>query len=100
MCGGLIKAATILFGQGLIPEDLKRMAEALNACDLLITVGTSLQVFPVAEVVPGAVMRDVKVVIVNGEPTKMDIYADVVVIGSISETLPKILNNQNASLRN
>ena len=99
-CGGLIKAATILFGQGLIPEDLKKMAEALIACDLLITVGTSLQVFPVAEVVPGAVMRDVKVVIVNGEPTKMDIYADVVVIGSISETLPTILNNQNASLRN
>ena len=95
-CGGLIKAATILFGQSLIPEDLKKMSDALDACDLLLTVGTSLQVFPVASVVEGAVMRDIKVVIVNGEPTGMDIYADVVVLGSISEVLPPIVNNQNS----
>ena len=95
-CGGLIKAATILFGQSLIPEDLKKMSDALDACDLLLTVGTSLQVFPVASVVEGAVMRDIKVVIVNGEPTGMDMYADVVVLGSISEVLPPIVNNQNS----
>ena len=94
-CGGLIKAATILFGQSLVPEDLKRMGEALDSCDLLLTVGTSLQVFPVASVVEGAVLRDVKVVIVNGEPTGMDIYADAVVLGSISEVLPPIVKSQN-----
>jgi len=74
---------------------LKRIADALDSCDLLLTVGTSLQVFPVASVVEGAVMRDAKVVIVNGEPTGMDVYADVVVLGSISEVLPPIVNNQN-----
>ena len=94
-CGGLIKAATILFGQSLVPEDLKRIRDALDACDLLLTVGTSLQVFPVASVVEGAVKREAKVVIVNGEPTGMDIYADVVVLGSISEVLPPIANSQN-----
>ena len=71
------------------------MGEALDSCDLLLTVGTSLQVFPVASVVEGAVLRDVKVVIVNGEPTGMDIYADAVVLGSISEVLPPIVNSQN-----
>ena len=95
-CGGLIKAATILFGQSLIPEDLKRMSDALDACDLLLTVGTSLQVFPVASVVEGAVMRDIKVVIVNGEPTEMDIYADVIVLGSISDVLPQIIKSQDS----
>ncbi len=94
-CGGLIKAATILFGQSLVPEDLKRIRDALDACDLLLMVGTSLQVFPVASVVEGAVKREAKVVIVNGEPTGMDIYADVVVLGSISEVLPPIANSQN-----
>ena len=95
-CGGLIKTATILFGQNLIPEDLKRMLEALDSSDLLLTIGTSLQVFPVASGIEGAVMRDIKIVILNGEPTPMDIYADVVVNGSISEVLPLILKEQDS----
>ena len=72
------------------------MLEALDSSDLLLTIGTSLQVFPVASVIEGAVMRDIKIVILNGEPTPMDIYADVVVNGSISEVLPLILKEQDS----
>ena len=95
-CGGIIKTATIMFGQSLVPEDLKRMLEALDSCDLLLTIGTSLQVFPVASVIEGAVLRDVKIVIVNGQPTSSDIYAEVAVQGSISEVLPLILNSEDS----
>ena len=85
-----------MFGQNLVPEDLKRMLEALDSCDLLLTVGTSLQVFPVASVIEGAVLRDTKIVIVNGQPTSSDIYAEVAVHGSISEVLPFILNSEDS----
>ena len=95
-CGGIIKTATIMFGQNLVPEDLKRMLEAIESCDLLLTIGTSLQVFPVASVIEGAVLRDVKIVIVNGQPTSSDIYAEVAVQGSISEVLPLILNSEDS----
>ena len=95
-CGGLLKTATIFFGQMLVPKDLERMFDALEASDLLLAIGTSLEVSPVNSVVPGAVEGGKKIVIVNGEPTSMDVLADVTILGSISEVLPWLLDNQNS----
>jgi len=87
VCGGLLKSATVSFGQSLFPGDVERIEEAAIACDLVLAVGSSLSVYPVAAMVPLAARHGAGVVIVNGEPTAMDDVADVVVQGSISEVL-------------
>lgn len=91
-CGGLLKSATISFGQSLVPADLARADAAARACDLLLAVGSTLSVFPIADVVPLAVTHGARVVIVNGSPTAMDDLADVVLSGSISEVLPALVD--------
>ncbi len=90
-CGGILKSATISFGQSLVQDDLERAGRAARACDLLLAVGTTLAVYPVADVVPLAAASGADVVIVNGSATAMDDLADVVVQGSISEVLPALV---------
>ena len=90
-CGGMLKSATVSFGQSLDPDDLRRAFEAAAACDLLLAVGSSLGVYPVADLVPTAAGRGARVVIVNGQPTPMDPLADVVVRGSLSHVLPALV---------
>ena len=90
-CGGILKSATISFGQGLVQEDLMRAERAARACDLLLAVGTTLAVYPIAGVVPVAKHAGARVVIVNAEPTEMDELADAVLRGSISEILPRLV---------
>ncbi len=89
-CGGILKSATISFGQALVAEDLARADAAARSCDLFLAVGSTLAVFPIAEVVPLAAAAGADVVIVNGGPTAMDALADVVLHGSISEVLPAL----------
>ena len=91
-CGGLLKRATVSFGQALFPGDMERADEAARRCDLLLAVGSTLGVYPVAAMVPMAVRHGAAVVVVNGSPTEMDHLADVVVRGSISEALPAVLS--------
>jgi NAD-dependent deacetylase len=90
-CGGILKSATISFGQSLVPEDLLRAELAATECDLLLAVGSTLGVFPAAGMVPIAVQHGAVVIIVNGAPTEMDSLADVVVYGSISDLLPALV---------
>ena len=90
-CGGILKSATISFGQNLVAADIQRANDAALASDLLLAVGSTLAVFPVARVVPLAKQSGSTVVILNGEPTEMDHLADVVVRGSISDLLPTIV---------
>jgi len=90
-CGGLLKRATVSFGQALFPGDMERADEAARRCDLLLAVGSTLGVYPVAAMVPMAVRHGAAVVVVNGSPPEMDHLADVVVQGSISEVLPTVL---------
>ena len=90
ICGGILKSATISFGQQLIEADVERAFEAAARCDLMLAVGSTLSVFPAANVVPIAARAGAPVVIVNLEPTEMDPLAEVVVRGSISEVLPAI----------
>lgn len=89
-CGGILKSATISFGQSLVPEDLRRAELAARRCDLMLAVGTKLSVWPVAGVVPAAKDSGARVVIVNAEPTEMDGMADAVLRGSIGDILPRL----------
>ena len=89
-CGGILKSATISFGQSLVVEDLQRSEQAVRACDLLLAVGSTLSVFPIAAVVPLAKRCGAAIVIVNGEPTEMDELADVVLHARIGAVLPAL----------
>lgn len=90
-CGGILKSATISFGQSLVPEDLQRADAAARRCDLLLAVGSTLAVYPVADMVPVAKASGALVVIVNGSPTGMDAMADLVLRGRIGEILPRLV---------
>jgi NAD-dependent deacetylase len=89
-CGGILKSATISFGQALVPEVIDRAMRAAGEAEILISVGTSLQVYPIAGAVPAAKSAGAKVVIVNAEPTPFDDIADAVFNESISEVLPRL----------
>ena len=90
-CKGILKSATISFGQSLVQEDLRRAERAAHGCDLMLAVGTTLSVYPIAGVVPVAKDAGARVVIVNAEATAMDDLADAVLRGSIGEILPAII---------
>jgi NAD-dependent deacetylase len=93
-CGGILKAATISFGQGLVPEDLMRAEQAARRCDLMLAVGSTLSVYPIAGVVPVAKQNGARVVILNAQPTEMDSMADAILRGSISEVLPQLIGKR------
>lgn len=91
-CGGILKSATISFGQGLVAADLARSEDAANSCDLMLAIGTTLGVYPIAAVVPIAKQAGSRVVILNAEPTELDHIADAVLRGSIADILPEIVS--------
>ncbi len=90
-CHGILKSATISFGQGLVAQDLARASAAARRCDLMLAVGTKLSVWPIAGVVPTAKEAGARVVIVNAEPTEMDALADAVLRGPIGQLLPRLV---------
>jgi NAD-dependent protein deacetylase/lipoamidase len=94
-CGGILKSATVSFGQSLVMDDLRRAERAAQTCDLLLAVGTTLAVFPIAGVVPIAKGAGARIVIVNAQPTEMDGLADALIRGSISEILPRLVTPLN-----
>lgn len=89
-CGGILKSATISFGQALVPHVIERAMRAAEEADLLLAVGTSLQVYPVAGAVPLAKSSGARVVIVNAEPTPFDDIADAVLREPIGQVLPAL----------
>jgi NAD-dependent protein deacetylase/lipoamidase len=93
-CSGILKSATISFGQSLVPEDIARAERAAAEADVLLAVGSTLSVYPAAGVVPLAKAAGARIVIVNGEPTNYDPIADVVLRGPISEILPALLESR------
>ncbi len=90
-CGGILKSDTISFGQALIPEVIDRAMQVSDECDLLLAVGSTLSVFPAANCVPRAKAGGAAVVIVNGDETGMDRYADHLLLGQIGDILPKLV---------
>ncbi len=92
-CGGILKSATISFGQGLVAEDLERSQLAAESCDLMLAIGSTLAVYPIANVVPVAKQVGARVIILNGDRTEMDDLADVLLHGGISEILPLLVDD-------
>jgi NAD-dependent deacetylase len=85
-----LKSATISFGQALVPDVIDRAMHAAQEADLLLAVGSSLQVFPVASIVPRAKSNGARVAILNAEPTPFDDIADAVFRRPIAEVLPSL----------
>jgi NAD-dependent deacetylase len=89
-CSGILKSATISFGQPLVPEVIARATRAAANADLFVAVGTTLQVYPVAGLLPIAKHAGAVIVIANAEPTPLDDLADAVIASPLSEVLPEI----------
>jgi NAD-dependent deacetylase len=87
-CSGILKSDTISFGQALVPQVIERAMRAAAVADCLISVGTSLQVYPIAGAVPAAKAAGAAVIILNAQPTPFDDIADARLHGAISEELP------------
>ena len=86
-CGGILKSDTISFGQALVPEVIDRAMTAAAEADLLLAVVTTLQVQPVAGMVPIAARAGAGIIIVNDQATAMDELADVVLREPIGAAL-------------
>lgn len=92
LCGGILKSATVSFGQNLDPTLLSRAEEAAAACDLFLAIGTSLTVYPVARLPELALEFGARLVIVNAEPTPLDERADAVLRGSSGDILERLVS--------
>ncbi len=90
-CRGILKSDTISFGQALDPEVIDRALRVSDECDLMLAVGSTLSVFPAANCVPRAKASGAPVIIVNGDETAMDRYADHLLFGQIGEILPALV---------
>lgn len=89
-CGGILKSATVSFGQPLVPDIINRAMRLAAQADVFLAVGTSLQVYPVASAVSVAADAGARVVIVNAEATPFDDIAEAVVREPIGTALPAI----------
>ncbi|MYR60569.1 NAD-dependent deacetylase, partial [Streptomyces sp. SID625] len=90
-CGGILKSATVMFGERLDPVVLGEAVAITKACQVFIAVGTSLQVQPAAGLAALAAEHGARLVIVNAEPTPYDGIADEVVREPIGTALPALL---------
>jgi NAD-dependent deacetylase len=86
-CGGIIKTATISFGQPMPQEAMRRAQAAAGACDLFLAIGSSLQVYPAAGIPLLARQSGARLVIINREATEFDDLADLVIHDDIGDTL-------------
>jgi NAD-dependent deacetylase len=91
-CGGILKSATISFGQSLRQDVLDASVEAARDCDLFVAVGTSLQVYPAAGLCDVALGSGARLVIVNAEPTPYDDQAAAIHTDPIERILPRLFS--------
>ncbi|HET7311408.1 MAG TPA: NAD-dependent protein deacylase [Mycobacteriales bacterium] len=91
LCGGILKSATISFGQPLDAAVLRAAWAATQACDLFVAIGTSLMVHPAAGLCEVAVEAGARFVIINAEPTPYDDIAGTVLREPIGEILPALV---------
>jgi NAD-dependent deacetylase len=94
-CGGIL-SATISFGQAIVPHFIGRALRSAAEANLLLAVGTSLQVCPLAGAIPSAKASGAPIVIVNAEPTPFDDLADVVIREPIGDVLPALCGEPEA----
>jgi len=91
-CGGILKSATISFGENLVPEDLERAQRAAAGADVFVAAGTSLGVYPAAALPEAALANGARLVILNAQPTPFDDVADAVIRDQLGEVLPAIVS--------
>ncbi|MGV9627502.1 SIR2 family NAD-dependent protein deacylase [Streptomyces sp. NPDC003487] len=92
-CGGILKSATVMFGERLDPMVLGQAVAISKACQVFVAVGSSLQVQPAAGLAGVAADHGARLVIVNAEPTPYDELADEVVREPIGTALPRLLRD-------
>jgi NAD-dependent deacetylase len=90
-CGGILKSATISFGQNLVPEVIEHAMRSAAEADVFFAIGTSLQVYPIAGAVEIAEAAGAKIVILNAQQTPFDAIADAVFREPIGTMLPRLL---------
>ena len=90
-CGGIVKTATISFGQAMPADEMQRAEQVTLACDLFLAIGSSLVVYPAAGFPMVAKRNGARLVIVNREPTELDGFADLVVHQDIGDVLEVFL---------
>lgn len=98
-CGGILKPNVILFGEQLPAMVLNAAQREAKTCDLMIVAGTSLEVYPVADLPRLALGRGAKLMLINQEPTAYDRHAHVVIHGDVADILPQIVNAVEATAR-
>lgn len=94
-CGGLVKSATISFGQSMPQDQMARAEAATTGCDLFLAIGSSLVVYPAAAFPLMAKQNGARLVIINRDATDIDPYADLVLnedIGTVLEPLTAMTN--------
>ncbi len=91
-CRGMLKTTVVLFGESLPPETLNAAAVAARKCDLVLVVGSSLVVYPAADIPLAARRAGAGFVIINLEPTVMDAEADIVAHSRAGEILPGVVD--------
>jgi NAD-dependent deacetylase len=90
-CGGMLKSATISFGENLVPDDLMRAQRAAAGADVFLAVGTSLGVYPAAALPEHALRAGAVLAVLNGEPTPFDAAADFVFRDRLGDVLPALV---------
>jgi NAD-dependent deacetylase len=90
-CGGILKSATISFGENLVPEDLERSQWMAARSDVFLAIGTSLVVYPAAGLPEVALRNGARLVILNAEETPFDPLAAAVIPDRLEEVLPKLV---------
>ncbi|MFD7088524.1 NAD-dependent deacetylase [Streptomyces sp. NPDC059896] len=90
-CGGILKSATVMFGERLDPEVLAQSMAIAKACEVFLAVGTTLQVQPAASLAGIAADHGARLIIVNAEPTPYDDRADEIIREPIGTALPALL---------
>lgn len=91
-CAGIVRATTILFGEMLDPAVIDAAAQAAQDCDLIVAIGTSLFVQPVASLFPLAIEAGATGIIINAEPTPFDHDATEVIREEIQTSVPRFLD--------
>jgi NAD-dependent deacetylase len=90
-CGGILKSATISFGENLVAHDLHRSQLAAGRADVFLAIGTSLVVYPAAALPEIALRNNARLVIMNAEPTPYDDLASAVLRDPLEAVLPELV---------
>jgi NAD-dependent deacetylase len=91
-CGGILKSATISFGQSLAPADMERAHQAAGRCDVFLAIGTSLVVYPVAHLPRRALDAGARLAIFNDQPTPYDRHAHALIASPLGRSLPELVD--------